>query len=109
LFADFPYIDKEGLLIKNESAYGSFRSKMPLYLVEQYRGNLMKLRGIFLDVGEFDEFTHIRRATAMVSTELSQREIPHTFEIYKGGDHGNKIRERFDTKLIPFFSSVLEK
>jgi pimeloyl-ACP methyl ester carboxylesterase len=85
LFADFPFIDKEGVLKKNESAYASFRSKMPLYLIEQYRGNLMKLRGIFLDVGEFDEFSHIRRATAKLSAELSDREIPHSFEIYKGG------------------------
>ncbi len=109
LFADYPFIDKEGLLTRNESAFASFRTKMPLYLIEQYRGNLMKLRGIFLDVGEFDEFTHIRRGTAKLSTELSEREIPHSFEIYKGGDHGNKIRERFDTRVIPFFSSVLEK
>ncbi len=109
LYVDFPFVQKGMVLARNEPAYASYRAKMPLYLVEQYRDNLMKLRGIYLDVGEFDEFTHIRRATAMVSTELSQREIPHTFEIYKGGDHGNKIRDRFDTKLIPFFSAVLEK
>ena len=82
---------------------------MPLYLIEQYRDNLSKLRGIFLDVGEFDEFSHIRRTTAKLSAELSEREIPHSFEIYKGGDHGNKIRERFVTKLMPFFSNVLDK
>ena len=57
---------------------------MPLYLLEKYRGNLAKLRGIFLDVGEIDEFTHIRRTTAMLSTELSLLEIPHSFEIYAG-------------------------
>ena len=109
LYVDFPYIQKGMVLARNELAYASYRAKMPLYQVEKYRDNLMNLRGIYLDVGEFDEFTHIRRATAMVSTELSLREIPHAFEIYKGGDHGNKIRERFNTKLIPFFSAVLEK
>jgi len=109
MYVDFPYVQKGMVLARNEAAYANYRSKMPLYQVEKYRENLMKLRGIYLDVGEFDEFTHIRRATAMVSSELSQREIPHAFEIYKAGDHGNKIRERFDTKLIPFFSAVLEK
>ena len=69
----------------------------------------MKLRGIVLDVGERDEFTHIRRATPMLSAELAEREIPHSFEIYAGGDHGNKIGERFNTKVIPFFTAVLEK
>lgn len=109
MYVDLPFVQKNGLLVKNEPAFSSFREKMPLYQVEKYRSNLMKLRGIHLDVGEFDEFTHIRRATAMLSSELSQREIPHAFEIYKGGDHGNKVRERFNTKVIPFFTTVLEK
>jgi S-formylglutathione hydrolase FrmB len=109
LFVDLPYVQKEMVLAKSEPAYSKYREKMPLYQVERYRDNLMKLRGIFLDVGEFDEFTHIRRATAMLSGELSAREIPHSFEIYKGGDHGNKIRERFNSKLVPFFASLLEK
>jgi S-formylglutathione hydrolase len=109
LYVDFPYVSKNGVLTRNEPAYSNYRAKMPLYQVEKYRDNLMKLRGIFLDVGEFDEFTHIRLATAMLSAELSKREIPHAFEIYRGGDHGNKIRERFSTKVIPFFTAVLEK
>jgi S-formylglutathione hydrolase FrmB len=109
IFVDYPFIEKDGLLVRSEPAYSSFRSKMPLYLIEQYRENLMKLRGIAIDVGEFDEFTHIRRAAAKLSAELSEREIPHFFEIYKDGNHGNKIRERFESKLMPFFSAVLRK
>jgi S-formylglutathione hydrolase FrmB len=68
-----------------------------------------KLEGYSPDVGEVDEFSHIRHGTAMLSNELSQREIPHSFGIYKGGDHGNKIRDRFNRKLMPFFSEVLER
>lgn len=109
LYVDFPFVEKKGVRVRNEPAYSSYRSKMPLYQVEQYRDNLMKLRGIALDVGEFDEFSHIRSTTAMLSAELSQREIPHAFEIYRGGDHGNKIRERFKTEVMPFFKEVLEK
>jgi S-formylglutathione hydrolase FrmB len=109
ILVNFPFAEKNGLLVRNEPAYSAYRAKMPLYLIEEYRENLKKLRGIAIDVGEFDEFTHIRVASAKLSNELSQREIPHSFEIYKDGDHGNKIRERFDTKVIPFFSAVLEK
>lgn len=108
LYVDFPYVQKGMALGRNEPAFSNFRSKMPLYQLEQYRGNLLKLRGIVLDVGERDEFTHILRATALLSAELSEYEIPHTFEIYKDGDHGNRIRERFNTKVMPFFTSVLE-
>lgn len=109
IYADFPFVEKDGSLVRNETAFSSYREKMPLYLVEQYRSNLLKLRGISLDVGEFDEFSHIRRATAGLSAELSEREIPHSFEIYENGDHGNKITERFVTKVVPFFSAILEK
>ncbi len=109
LYVDLPFIEAQGMFKRNEPAFANYRAKMPLYLIEQHRLDLLKLRGIFLDVGEFEEFTHIRRATPMVSAELSKREIPHAFEIYKDGDHGNKIRERFNTKLIPFFTAVLEK
>ena len=109
MFVNFPFTDKNGLLVRSEPGYSAYRAKMPLYLVEQYRDNLKKLRGIAIDVGEIDEFTHIRIGSAKLSNELSEREIPHSFEIYKDGDHGNTIRERFDTKVIPFFSAVLEK
>jgi S-formylglutathione hydrolase FrmB len=108
LMVNFPFADKKGLLVRNDPAYTAYRAKMPLYLVEHYRDNLKKLRGIAIDVGDVDEFTHIRIGSAKLSNALSEQEIPHLFEIYKDGDHGNKIRERFDTKLIPFFSSVLE-
>jgi S-formylglutathione hydrolase FrmB len=109
IYADFPFVAKNGHLVRNEPAYSAFRSKMPLYLVEEYRANLMKLRGIAVDVGELDQFTHIRRTVAKLSAELSDREIPHAFEIYKDGNHGNKIRERFDTRVIPFFTTMLQR
>lgn len=109
MFVDHPFIEHKGRMTRNEPAYSNYRSKMPLYLIEQKRANLLKLRGIALDVGEFEEFSHIRNATPMLSNELSKRAIPHSFEIYKDGDHGNKIKERLSTKVIPFFTAVLEK
>ena len=80
---------------------------MPLYLVEQYRGNLIKLRGIYLDYGSLEEFSHIRLTTRAFSQELASRGIGHTFEVYEDGDHGNKIPERLETRVFRFFSDVL--
>ena len=80
---------------------------MPLYLVEQYRTNLEKLRGIYLDYGALEEFSHIRQTTQALSRELASRGIGHTFEVYAGGDHSNKLRERLETRVLPFFSQVL--
>ena len=92
----------------NEPAYSLFRSKMPLYQVEQYRESLRNSRGIYIDYGQNEEFSHIRIATGKFSDALSERGIPHTFEMYKDGDHGSKIRERMETRVLPLFSRTLD-
>jgi S-formylglutathione hydrolase len=107
LMVDFPFKEVDGRLLPNEPAYSEYRSKMPLYLVDQYRDNLLKLRAIAIDVGEIDEFSHIRITTHEFSEALSSRGVPHSFEIYKGGTHGNKIRERFEKFVIPFMARTL--
>jgi S-formylglutathione hydrolase FrmB len=107
LMVNFPYKEVNGRLLPNEPFYSEFRAKMPLYLVDQYRENLLKLRGIAIDVGEIDNFSHIRIGTHLFSEALSSRGIPHSFEIYKDGDHGNKIRERFEKYVIPFMARSL--
>jgi hypothetical protein len=33
--------------------------------------------------------------------------VAHQFEEYEG-DHGNRVRERFATKVLPFFSQHLD-
>jgi hypothetical protein len=81
---------------------------MPLYMVEEYKQNLLRLRGIFLDYGQKEEFSHIRSTTSSLSKALAERQIPHVFEIYEGGDHGNKVRERLETRLLGFFSDRLD-
>ena len=108
LKVSFPYKEVTGRLVPNEPVYSAFRSRLPLYLVEQYRDSFLKLRGVFIDVGQCDEFSHIRIASRAFSAELAAKGIPHTFELYEGGDHSNKIRERFGQHVVPFFARVLE-
>jgi S-formylglutathione hydrolase len=109
LFVDLPYAEasQPGRLRQNEPAYAKWRASMPLYLVEQYRANLAQLRGIYLDYGALEEFTHIRTATRAFSQELAARGIGHTFEVYPDGDHSNKIRERIEKRVFRFFADVL--
>ena len=81
---------------------------MPLYMVEEKKENLLKLRGLYFDYGQKEEFSHIRISTTLFSKALAERNIPHVFEVYAGGDHGNKIRERMETRVLPFFSEKLD-
>ena len=63
----------------------------------------LKLRGIYLDYGQKEEFTHIQLGARQFSSALAERGIPHIFEIYEGADHSSKIR-REETRVFAFFS-----
>lgn len=107
-FVDFPYLERDGRVEKNEPIFAKWREKMPLYMVDENKSNLLRLRGIFIDYGQKEQFSHIRIASKQFSQALAERNIPHVFEVYEGGDHGNKIRQRIETRLLQFFSERLE-
>jgi S-formylglutathione hydrolase FrmB len=121
-FVDFPFALKsgtcnpppEGQLLtntpcvqKNEAVYAKWRSKLPVNVAEANKENLKRLRGIFLDYGEKEEFEHIRVGVKLLSNTLSELNIPHQFEVYADGDHGSLIRHRMETRLLPFFNEKL--
>ncbi|MCU1268535.1 MAG: Esterase AS-Trib27 [Acidobacteria bacterium] len=108
LFVDFPYVERDGRLEENAKAMASWRSKMPLYMVEENKNNLLKLRGIFIDYGQKEEFPAIRSTSQLFSKALAERNIPHTFEVYADGDHSSKIRSRMETRVFQFFSDKLD-
>jgi len=107
-FVDFPYQERDGRVEKNEPVFAKWRSKMPLYMVGDKKADMLKLRGIFIDVGEKEEFSHIRITTGMFSKALSEQNIPHAFEIYPKGTHGSLVRQRLQTRVFQFFSEKLD-
>ena len=76
----------------------------PLAMIDQYIPNLKKLHAIAVDAGAQD--TGIAATVRTLDQVLSQYSIPHAFEIYEG-NHINRIAERLETKVLPFFSSNL--
>lgn len=122
LFVDFPFEAKsgncnppaEGQLLtdtpcvqRNEAVYPKWRSKVPVYIAEANKENLKKLRGIFIDYGQKEEFEHIRIGVKLLSKTFSELNIPHQFEVYADGTHGSLIRQRMETRLLPFFNEKL--
>jgi hypothetical protein len=103
LFVDLPFKRQQRSIVTNEAAYARWRANMPLYVVEQYRTNLENLRGIYLDYGELEEFSHIRIGTQALSEELSERGIPHTLEVYADGTDESRIRQRVETRVLRSF------
>jgi len=102
LFADKPYEEASQQLISNKSTLARWEPHFPVNLIEQYRENLLKLRGIWLDYGTKDEFTHIPIGTSELSRRLAKAGIPHVFEVFDG-THDSKAPERVGTKMLPFF------
>ena len=121
-FVDFPFESKPGICTppaegqlltdtpcvqRNAPVYAKWRQNFPVYIAKANKENLKKLRGIFLDYGEKEEFEHIRIGVKLLSNTFSELNIPHQFEVYADGDHGSLIRQRMETRLLPFFNEKL--
>jgi hypothetical protein len=72
-------------------------------MVDQYVPALKTMRAIALDVGDTDPFVTTNR---QLNESLTRLDIANSLEIYDG-DHGNRVGERFVSKVLPFFSKQL--
>lgn len=100
LYFDMPF--KNGQQIRE--VVDRMTTNRPLTMVDQYIDNLRKLAVAF-DVG--DEDTNIAANLTEMDRILTAYQVPHTFEIYHG-NHNNRIPERVELKVLPFFAQHLE-
>jgi len=98
-FFDFP--TKDGEIQPLIAA--KWIANSPLVMVDQYVPALKSMRAIALDVGNQDPFVGTNTQLAESLTRLG---VTQTFEVYEG-DHGNRIRERFESQVLRFFSQHL--
>lgn len=103
----FPlYID---LAYKNEKPrpeiLEKFKNNQILNMIDKYIPNLKTLKAIAFDAGTDDKA--IYEASKKLDHKLTNQNVIHTFESYKG-DHTNKITERIASKMLPFFSKHLK-
>lgn len=109
-FVDFPFALVDGKLQPAEPAFTKWQKNLPVYMVEEYRGNLSKLRGLRFDSGYEDEFTHIPPTSRALSAALTAQGIDHVFEEYNG-DHRNRFwgrNGRIATEVLPYFWRLLD-
>ena len=76
----------------------------PVVLVPQYLPALNALDGFAMDIGDQD---FLLEGNRKFRAELDRFGVEYDFELYEG-DHGNRIRERIRTKVLPFFARHLE-
>jgi S-formylglutathione hydrolase len=80
-----------------------FAANSPFIMLSQYVTNLKKYKAIKIDVGNQDGLAASNHQMEEAMTAFS---ISHTFETYEG-DHTNRVPQRIEESVLPFFSSNL--
>lgn len=102
-FADFPVKKKGEPDASAEQAQARWLANTPMWMIDQYRANLLRLRGIAFDVGTSEDLLNSIREFSGV---LKRNKIQHIFEEFDG-DHIDKTANRIETRVMPFFSRTL--
>ncbi len=99
LYLDLPM--KDGA--PQADVLAKWAANAPLAFVDQYIGGLRRYRAIAIDVGDQDG---LKVDTAKLHEVLDKYGIANSFEIYEG-THTSKVADRFQNRVIPFFSKNL--
>ncbi len=108
-FIDYPYVEKDGKLVQDaaiwkkwDSGFGGIKEE-----IQQYKTNLMSLKGLAVDYGTMDAYEWIPKGCVYFDAQLKAAGIPHTVESFEGG-HQNLLGQRITEKMLPFFSNLLQ-
>jgi len=89
------------IFIRWINGFGNLNEKVENYLLLTDR-----LNAIGIDVGSRDEYNWMIEGSEYLSNILTTNNIPHQFEIYEG-THNDRILERINNIVLPFFSDNL--
>lgn len=104
-FVALPYLVSGDSLVLDQRIARRW-SIRPLEMVPEFVGNLRRL-AIAFDAGAQDGFKDIPIRATELDRLMTDLAIPHVFELYTGG-HGDHIRARMESKVLPFFSRELQ-
>lgn len=108
-YFDYPFTEVDSQLVRDdviwkkwESGFGGVTDE-----VQQYKDNFLKLKGIVVDYGEYDEFNWIPKGCIYFGEQLTAAGIPVKVESYSGS-HQSMLGERIRDYMLPFFSKTLK-
>jgi enterochelin esterase-like enzyme len=99
LFFDLPV--KDGKV--RPEIVAKWVANAPLEMIDRYAENLKKYYSIGIEVGTKDT---LFRSNQQLHEAMTRLGIRHGFEEYDG-DHTNRVKERVDRNLLPFFARYL--
>jgi enterochelin esterase-like enzyme len=98
-FLDLPTVNGE----PQKDVLARYAANAPSVMVSQYASQLKRYSAIVMDIGLQDGLIAGNKAT---HEALLRNGVEHVFETYEG-DHMNKVAERFERNVLPFFSKQL--
>jgi enterochelin esterase-like enzyme len=96
------YLD---LPVQGEEIRNKWVANSPMALIDQYAATSPRLKAFVFDAGKQDK--QIAAEARQFDVALTQKGIPHNFELYDG-DHTNHVASRIQYKALPFFSRNLK-
>src|SRR5262245_36669810 len=100
-FLDLP--TKNGEVVPEVAV--KWAANSPVAMLDQYVPHLKRYKAIALDIGLQD---NLITGNQLLVQRMNAFGIANTFETYEG-DHGNRIPERLEQKVLPFFSKHLSE
>ncbi|MBI5867392.1 MAG: hypothetical protein HZB43_03750 [candidate division Zixibacteria bacterium] len=108
-FIDFPFrktahgVEKKAEAMQNyDRGFGDLASK-----VEHYRGGLLRLKCLGIDIGTRDENPWIIEGCNYFGSLLDSAGVPHKLVKYDGS-HNSHIRQRIEEHLLPELSKAMK-
>jgi len=101
-YFDLPVVDGKPV----PETIAKWAANAPLAMLHQYVPNLKQLDAIAVDAGDKD-LPPIPDTVRALDGILNDYGIAHTAEIYDG-DHVNRVEERLEKKVLPFFGEHLK-
>jgi enterochelin esterase-like enzyme len=99
LFLDLPV--KDGKV--RPEIVAKWVANAPMETLDAHVAGLNRYYAIAIDVGTKDP---LYNSNVQLHEKLTQLHVPHYFEEYEG-DHTNRVRERIERNVLPFFSKNL--
>ena len=93
--------------VPDPAVLAKFQAKIVSTAIPSMIATISQLKGIYIDYGAEDPFTHIPLGARRVSEELSLLGIPNTLEVYEG-THDNQVNRRLDERVLPWLSERLQ-
>lgn len=106
LFGDPPFRWQGKQLVPDPDVLTSFQAHMVVNAIPGLLPKIRELKGIYIDYGAEDEFSHIPLGAREISAQLATSGVPHAIETYEG-THGDRIRDRIEDSVLPWFSKQL--